>query len=236
MSDYGSFTKIHHHAPHSEISPSNPALSVAGKVIVITGGSSSGIGIAIAHAFVEAGAEAIMLIGRTESSLRETQIEISGANTASVSYSIADITDPKAIAAAFSATIKLYGKIDVLVNNAGYLSSLLPLVEAPLDDYWLGFEANVKGPVTTTQAFLKIAQPGSTIINVSTALAVLPALPNMSAYTSSKLATAKIMESVQNENPGLRVFNLQPGVIKTNMAKKSGWVAQQWDEPGIFYC
>lgn len=122
----------------------------------------------------------------------------------------------------------------MLVNNAGYLSSHKPLAESPLDDYWRGFEINIKGPIATTQAFLKIARPGATLINVSSGAAMLPYIPTYSGYSASKLAACKIMEYVQRENPRLRVFNLQPGMVETSMSKKSGLIVDSYDEPGEY--
>ncbi len=232
-SSFFSFTEISHRAPYPEISPSNPILSAAGKVIVITGGGT-GIGKAVAAAFLEARAAAVILIGRTEAYLKETQAELSLAKSATkVDYFVADITNQVAVETAFSTTFQCYGKVDVLVNNAGYLSAHTSLAKSPLEDYWRGFEINIKGPIITTQAFIKIAQTGATLINVSSGAAHIPYIPNYSGYSSSKLAAAKIMEFVQRENPELRVFNLSPGVVDTNMAKKSDLVVTEFDEPGM---
>jgi NAD(P)-dependent dehydrogenase (short-subunit alcohol dehydrogenase family) len=231
---YPSFTKAFHHAPYPNISPSNPTLSAEGKIILITGGGT-GIGKATTAAFIEVGATAIVLIGRTESTLKAAQAELSLTNTNVVDYRLADTTDPVAVEEAFSTTVQRYGKIDVLVNNAGYLSVHKPLAESPLDDYWRGFEINIKGPIVTTQAFLKIARPGATLINVSSGAAHIPYIPNYSGYSAAKLASSKIMEYVQRENPELRVFNLQPGTVETNMAKKSDLSVDTYDEPGMYF-
>ncbi len=234
MFKYPSFTKAYHRAPYDAISPKSPALSMAGKVIVITGGGG-GIGRAISAAFVEAGAAAIMLVGRNESSLKEAQAAISGKSPTSISYSPADTADPMAIEQVFSTSIKLYGKIDVLVNNAGYMDKHKSLAESDLTDYWNCFEVNVKGPIVTTQAFLKVAQPGATIINISSSAAVIPFVPTISAYSGSKIAVSKIMECVHHENPDLRVFNVQPGLINTAMAKKSGLISPDFDDPSMLH-
>jgi NAD(P)-dependent dehydrogenase (short-subunit alcohol dehydrogenase family) len=234
MFQYGSFTKTHHRAPYDAIAPRNPALSAAGKTIVVTGGGG-GIGRAISAVFVEAGAAAIMLIGRNESSLKQTQAALSGIKSTRISYSSADITDPVAIEQAFSTAIRLYGKIDVLVNNAGYLDEHKALAESDPNDYWHCFEVNVKGPVVTTQAFLKVTQPGATIINISSPSAVIPLVPSISAHSGSKLAVSKIMECVHHENPDLRVFNVQPGFINTDMAKRAGLISPEFDDPGMLF-
>ncbi|KAE9369802.1 NAD(P)-binding protein [Stipitochalara longipes BDJ] len=226
------FTKTCHDSPYPKISPSKPTLSAKGKVIIVTGGGT-GIGKATAAAFIEAEAQAVILIGRTEATLKATQVELSLAGSSPVHYYVADITDPTAIEKAFSATVQQYGKIDVLVNNAGSISMHKPLADSPLDDYWETFEINIKGPIITSQAFLKLAKPGATLINVSSSCAVLPYSPSWSGYSAAKLASCKIMEYVQRENPELRVFNLQPGTVETDITRKGGAVLESWDDPGL---
>jgi NAD(P)-dependent dehydrogenase (short-subunit alcohol dehydrogenase family) len=232
MFQYKSFTKTHHRSSYDAISPKDPAHSVRGKIILITGGGG-GIGRAISSAFVEAGAAAIMLIGRTETSLKQAQAALSETTLTTISYACADTTDAIDIERVFSAALKQYGKIDVLVNNAGYMDEHRALADAGLNDYWHSFEVNVKGPVVTTQAFLKVARSGATVINISSSAAVMPFMPTVSAYSASKLATAKIMECIHHENPNLRIFNVQPGLIKTDMAKSAGITSAEFDDPGM---
>jgi NAD(P)-dependent dehydrogenase (short-subunit alcohol dehydrogenase family) len=230
---YPSFTEISHRSSYPDISPSNPILSATGKVILITGGGT-GIGKAIATAFSEARAAVVILIGRTEAHLKATQAELSLVTTTKVDYFVADITDQVTVETAFSTAFHRYGKVDVLVNNAGYLSVHTSLAKSPLEDYWRGFEINVKGPIITTQAFMKIAQTGATIINVSSGSAHIPYIEEFSGYSAAKLAAVKIMEYVQYENPELRVFNINPGFIETNMARASGLPMDIFDESSMF--
>jgi NAD(P)-dependent dehydrogenase (short-subunit alcohol dehydrogenase family) len=118
---YPSFTEIFHRSPYPYTSPSNPILSAAGKVILITGGGT-GIGKAIAAALSEARASVVILLGRTEAHLKATQAELSLVTTTKGDYFVADITDQVTVETAFSTAFHRYGKVDVLVNNAGYLS------------------------------------------------------------------------------------------------------------------
>jgi NAD(P)-dependent dehydrogenase (short-subunit alcohol dehydrogenase family) len=229
---FPSFTKSYHQSPYPDIATDNPAVSAAGKVVFITGGGG-GIGRAIAAAFIDAGATAVLLVGRTESTLKEAKSELSSlSQTTSVDYYVADITNPESVSEAFSTAVRLYGKVDILINNAGYLSVHTTLVDSPLDDYWRGFEINIKGPIITTQGFLKIAEPGATLINVASGAGHISYIPEYSGYSAAKLAAAKITEYVHYENPKLRVFNLQPGVIDTNMAKKAAMDVEKYDDPG----
>jgi NAD(P)-dependent dehydrogenase (short-subunit alcohol dehydrogenase family) len=129
----------------------------------------------------------------------------------------------------------MYGDIDVLANNAGYLGEQKSLAESDLNDYWHCFEVNAKGPVVTTRGFLKVAQPGATIINITSSSAVIPLVPTISSYSGSKLAVSKIMGCVHHENPDLRMFNLQPRLISTDMAKKAGLISPEFDDSGMLY-
>ena len=225
------FTKTFHHTSYDAIAPNNPSLSAAGKVVFITGGGR-GIGKGIATAFVEAGAKAIVIIGRSEASLKETKAELSRTGKSAIEYFIADITDVSAVEAAFSAMARTYGKVDILINNAGYLDAHVSIAESSLDDYWYCFEVNVKGPIIATQAFLKVAAHNATVINLVSGAAHVPYAPGYSGYGTAKMASAKLMEYLQHEEPGLRVFNMQPGTIPTDMAKKVGGHYQMEDQIG----
>lgn len=224
------FTKTFHHTSYNAISPYNPCLSAAGKVVFITGGGR-GIGKAIAAAFVEASAKAIVIIGRTEAALKQTKAELSRTGKSAIDYFVVDVIDVSAVEEAFSATANMYGKVDVLINNAAYLDSLGSIAECSLDDYWRCFEINVKGPIVTTQAFLKVGTPNATVINIISAAAHVPYVSGFSGYGAAKVASTRIMEFLQHEEPGLRVFNLHPGTIPTDMAKKVA-VVQMEDQIG----
>ena len=91
---------------------------------------------------------------------------------------------------------------------------------------------NVKGTLYVTQAFLRLAAPNAVLIGVGTGAATM-VFPKGSAYLSSKLAESKIFEVVQVENPSIRVHNVHPGGIQTQMAEKTqaaGLVAVPMDD------
>ncbi|EXJ53553.1 uncharacterized protein A1O5_13224 [Cladophialophora psammophila CBS 110553] len=242
MSKFPSFTKTWHHSPYATIDPLEPSLSAHGKIVFITGGAT-GIGKATAIAFAQAKARAVVITGRTRSTLDSAKVEIESAAKArnNVDFQClifrADVTSTKAMDDAFSQTVQKLGRIDVLVSNAGYLDRHSLITESELDDYWQCFETNVKGALVVINAFLKTcprAQGQSTgpseptvskpvIINISTGAAHLPPsmLTTFSAYATSKLAALHIFCYLQAENPdSLIVFNLQPGEIPTAMARK----------------
>ncbi|KAG9234048.1 hypothetical protein BJ875DRAFT_484554 [Amylocarpus encephaloides] len=227
-----SFTKTWHTKSYAAISPSDPRLSAAGKVVLITGGGS-GIGKATAKAFIEAQAAAILIVGRTEPKLKKTVAELQGIGKTTISYAVADATDAAAVDAAFATAIQDHGHIDVVVSNAGHLDDHLPIAKSDLAEYWRSFEVNIKGPLIVSRAFLKVHRPGATFINVSSAAAIMAAIPGFSSYSASKLGGAKVMEYLHFENPDLRVFNWQPATTQTDMQSKAGVKMGAPDDIGL---
>ena len=208
-------TKTYHTDTYPAIDPGLPELSKGGKSIVITGGGS-GIGSAIAEAYAEAGASHIALLGRTEKTLLNSkqQIEARYAST-TVSTYLADITDWQALEKALSVFSKSFGPINVLVANAGYLPEVKSIAESTFEEWYTGFEVNVKGNFNLLRAFLPYAAEDAAVLNISTGVAHLPYMKGFSGYHTSKLASAKLFEYVHREYPDLFVLNIHPGVFAT---------------------
>ena len=227
-----------HNDTYASISPSRPELSAKGKRIVVTGGGA-GIGAEIVRSFAVAGAARIAILGRRENMLEATKAKIekefSGVN---ISTHTADVSkDADLVKAA-----KEIGTWDVLVMNAGYMSTPNKIVETDMEDWWKGFEAstylcghfqactdlvpiqiNVKGPALTVRAFIATKGPEPVALGTST-MAVSFAgamLPRYSSYVVSKLATIKLNEILQAEHPEVRFVTVHPGVVETNMYTKS---------------
>ncbi|KFY35279.1 hypothetical protein V494_06056 [Pseudogymnoascus sp. VKM F-4513 (FW-928)] len=215
------YTETFHNSPYSGIDPSRPELSTAGKVIVVTGGGS-GIGPRITQAFATAGATKIAILGRTISSLEKTKKEVEAAHhNVTVHTSVADISDESAVSKAFEGIEKALGKIDILVSNAGYLPDIKPIAECDVEEWFGGMTVNVKGNLILSKAFLKHAAENPILLHVSTGGSHVPPMPAYSAYAVSKMAAAKLMEYLASENPQARVHVIHPGVIPTDMYKKS---------------
>ena len=126
MFKFPSFAKTWHHSPTAALDPLAPSLSAHSKMVLITGGGS-GIGKAIAIAFTQAKARAVVITGRTQSSLDIAKAEIeeearvhNNQNTQCLAFSV-DVTNVKAVGHVFSQVVQIFGRIDVLVSNAGYL-------------------------------------------------------------------------------------------------------------------
>jgi NAD(P)-dependent dehydrogenase (short-subunit alcohol dehydrogenase family) len=124
-----------HNASYPYIDPLRPELSAQGKVVLITGGGQ-GIGLSIALAFAKANAKAIVILGRTESTLRDGKAKIELAySEARVHVFPVDVTNEKGVAEVFKTVHSTIGTIDVCVSNASYISKLVPIAASDIDEY-----------------------------------------------------------------------------------------------------
>jgi NAD(P)-dependent dehydrogenase (short-subunit alcohol dehydrogenase family) len=222
---FPSATKTWHTAAYPSIDPSLPKLSTKGKFVIVTGGGS-GIGPSIVRAFAKAGASDIGILGRTESTLVATKQAVEAQfPTVAVHVAVADVTSKPAIDTAFSNIQSLSGgrSVDICVSNAGYMPDIGPIRDVEIEDWWRGFEVNIKGSLIVAQAFLRVATgEDAVLINVNAGATHLSIMhqPGMSAYVSSKLAAVKLFEYVQVENPGVRVMCVHPGIVASGISAK----------------
>ena len=235
---YPSFTPTYHHDQYPAIDPTQLDLDCSGKIVLITG-AGAGIGQAIAVAFAKAHAKAIVLLGRTRSTLEHVAGEVKTAsNGKTVAFiTTADITSQSQVQAAFDSAIDHFGTVpDVLVNNAGGLVGIGSLIDVEIDEFMKAFELNVRGPTTVAQTFLRACRKHAqetprTVINLPSGAAHLPYAPTAASYSCSKLANAKLTEYLYHENPSWNVFNMQPGVVQTELARQAGRKAE--DKPEL---
>jgi len=222
-----SFTATQHLEPYPRLSPSRLRGEFEGKVVLVTGGGY-GIGASIAHSFAEANVRAIILAGRTESSLKATASKLSQSfPEVKTSYHILDITSDASVKSLFES---LTDSPDILVNNAGFLSEPESFLDARMDEWWKSFQINVLGTALVTQAYLrhrtnsKVPTEPGVIITINTFAAFSVHTPNMSAYVASKAAIARVLEIIAFEVPEsvARFISVHPGAVKTDMYDKSG--------------
>ncbi|MDI2126680.1 SDR family NAD(P)-dependent oxidoreductase [Yinghuangia seranimata] len=180
-------------------------------------GAGRGIGRAVAERLAAEGL-AVAVLGRSRESLTDVLDALGDARATAV---IADVTDPKAVAAAVAEAEDTLGPLDLVVNNAGRIDQAeVPFWEADLDQWWTVVEANLRGVVNVDHAVLPrmVARRHGRIVNLSSGFAVGPD-PHYSAYTTSKTAALRLTDTIAGPlaDHGITVFDISPGAVATDM-------------------
>jgi NAD(P)-dependent dehydrogenase (short-subunit alcohol dehydrogenase family) len=192
-----------------------PMKDVSGKVAFITGGSH-GIGLGIARAFLSAGMK-VVITYQTKSHVDEAMRQMSGAADRVHAIEL-NVTDRTRMERAAEETVQRFGKIHVLVNNAG-LGSLVPLASAKYAEWDEAWNINVNGIFNGVHAFLpKIQAQGEGGQIVTTASTAGLVAGPVGIYSTTKFAVVGMMEALRQElldtNIGVSVFC--PGAVNTN--------------------
>lgn len=199
------------------------------QTVLITG-ASSGIGKATAKYFLQRGWN----VSATMRSPEKTKNLI---KTEKVIYPRLDVTDSQTITSAISETLEYFGRIDVLVNNAGY-ALMGPLEGVTAEQLDLQFKTNVFGLISTIKAVLPLfrQQEAGTIINVASIGGRL-AFPMTSCYHATKWAVEGLSESLRYEldKDKIRVKIIEPGGIKTNFIHRGTAWATHHDYTDLVY-
>lgn len=180
------------------------------KQVVITGGST-GIGLASAKAFINAGAQ-VLITGRSASKLHQAE---KGINSPKLKIQVSDTADMNGINE-LEQTVKATGKkIDVLFLNAA-IGNFSPIEQMKEADFDAQFSTNVKGPYFTLQRLIPHLADGGSVIFTSSVSASSAGL-GTSVYAATKGALNKIAEVAANELAGrkIRVNIVSPGPIET---------------------
>jgi NAD(P)-dependent dehydrogenase (short-subunit alcohol dehydrogenase family) len=222
---FPSLTKVWHSQPYPAISPLRSELSAKGKTVIITGGGTT-IGAGIVKAFAAAGSTKIAIMSRTEKNLLTTKhtIEAEFPET-EILVVVADITSMQQVDEGFNKVSRAFGKIHVAVSNAGFLPVPQPVLGPDFDiqDWWTTFNTNVLGVLHFVKGFAKHAAEQACLLHVSTCICHIPPLePGLSAYAASKAAATKVLDYIAMENPKLHVVNIHPGLVDSDMSRKSG--------------
>lgn len=185
------------------------------KVILVTG-ASRGIGASIAHKLALAGAKVIVNYAGGQAAAEQTVNEIIGRGGDAIALR-ADVSNATAVKAMFDEAINHYGRIDVLVNNAGIMITKL-LKDTTDEDFALQFDINVKGTFNTMrEAATRLADNGS-IINFSTSVNRIM-LPGYSTYVATKAAVEQLTRVFSKEvgSRGINVNSVSPGPTNTEL-------------------
>ncbi|KXJ88729.1 putative oxidoreductase [Microdochium bolleyi] len=229
------FIKNTHTDTYPDIDPLKADLS--GKTVVITG-ASRGVGRAAAIAFAQAGASNIALTARSDLSELVAAVKAAArdagraAEPTVISASLDVASDPDV--ARFAQQVgDAFGAVDLLVNNAGYLSPWdKPFAETDTAEWWKNWEVNIKGVYLFSRYFVPLVLKSSslkTILNVSSMGAVAIS-EGGSGYQTTKFAVCRLTEHIAAEyaDQGLIVVAAHPGAIKTDMGNRLPESHLQW--------
>lgn len=189
--------------------------NIQNKVVIITG-ASSGLGEATARRLAAQGAK-LMLAARREDRLEALHKEIEQAG-GTAAYRVTDVVDRAQVQALADATLETYGRIDVLVNNAG-LMPLSPLDQVKVDEWERMVDVNIKGVLYGIAAVLPTMrqQKSGHIINISS-VAGHKVFPAGAVYCATKYAVRAISEGIRLESNGeIRSTNISPGAVATEL-------------------
>ena len=190
-------------------------LRLDGKVALVTG-ASRGIGLAVSKALATSGAK-VMLSSRKQDALEKAAADIDG----EVDVFAAHAGDPDQIEACVAGTVKRFGGVDILVNNAATNPYMGPTIDVDLPRYDKIMEVNLRGPLVWTQRAWRTTmhERGGSVINMVSVGGLTYGGP-IGVYDVGKAALIHLTRHLATElGPRVRVNGIAPGLVKTDMAR-----------------
>jgi NAD(P)-dependent dehydrogenase (short-subunit alcohol dehydrogenase family) len=186
-----------------------------GKVVMITG-ASRGLGRALAQAYAKEGAR-LIINSRSEESIHPVaeEAESSGAEVLALA---ADVSRGAEVQKLVNTAIQRFGRIDVLVNNAGLLGPRVPIEEYPEDEWRRVLDANLTAPFLLSKAVIPHMPEGGSIINVTSGVSI-EGRAHWGAYSVSKFGVEGLTQILAAElkERGIRANSVDPGGMRTEM-------------------
>ena len=199
-----------------------------GKVALVTGGSR-GIGAGIAKRLAADGANVAITYTKGGDAAASIVKEIERAGGKAITIQ-ADAADAGAVTAAVEKTVATFGRLDVLVNNAG---TAIPKTfeETTLEEMDRVININIRGVFVATQAALRRMKDGGRIITIGSCVGERMMTPGLVPYSATKGAVKMFTQGLSREvgSRGITVNNVQPGPIDTDLNPAAG----EWAEPQL---
>ena len=189
------------------------------RVAIVTG-ASSGLGVAFAQGLAEAGADVVLGARRVER-LEDTAALVRDAGRRALAVAT-DVSDPESCTALVEAAMSEFGRVDVLVNNAGVGTAVPATRESP-EQFRSVIDVNLNGCYWMAQACGRVMQPGSSIINISSVLGLTTAGLPQAAYASSKAGLIGMTRDLAQQwtgRKGIRVNAIAPGFFVSEMTEQ----------------
>jgi len=190
-----------------------------GRVAVVTG-ASSGLGVHFARAFAEAGAD-VVLAARRVDKLAAVADLVTATGRAALPVAT-DIADPAASTAMVQAAIERFGRVDVLINNAG-IGTAHPATRETPEQFREVIDINLNGAYWAAQACGRVMGPGSAIVNISSILGLTTAGLPQAAYAASKAGLIGLTRDLAQQwgsRKGIRVNAIAPGFFASEMTEQ----------------
>lgn len=186
------------------------------KVVIVTG-ASSGLGVSFAQAFAEAGAHLVLGARRVEQ-MAATAALVEGAGR-KVYTRKTDVADPEQCQQLVESAIEEFGRVDVLVNNAG-VGTAVPATRETPEQFRKVIDVNLNGSYWMAQACGRVMPAGSSIINISSILGITTGGLPQAAYSASKAGVIGLTRDLAQQwgpRKGIRVNALAPGFFQSEM-------------------
>ena len=185
------------------------------RVVVITG-ASSGIGEAVARELAAAGMKVVL--GARRIDRLQTVVQDIRAAGGEAECQALDVTDTAAFEAVIAYAEARFGRVDVLVNNAGVMP-LAPLAARKIDEWDQMIDVNIRGVLNGIAAVLPPFQARGTghVVNVAS-VAAYGVWPTTAVYSATKAAVWNITEGLRQEHPEIRTTIISPGVVESELA------------------
>lgn len=214
-------TSVVHCSPYPAIDPSN--FDFSGKAVLVTG-ASRGLGRAMVLAFAAAGASKIAAGARGDTASLKDAVASSARTNGHAEPQFLplalDVADEDSVGAAADAIRAEFGRLDVVINNAGVLGSFGKVGDTDPGQWWRVFQVNLLGPYLVSRAMVPLLRQSehSYVIHVASVGAHL-VNPALSAYQTSKMALVRFSQLLQREysDDGVTSFSVHPGNCQTDI-------------------
>ncbi len=201
---------------------------LSGKVAIVTG-ASKGIGAAVAKSLAASGASVIVNYASSKEGAQKVVDSITAAGGKALAVK-GDVSKAAEARAVVEAAIQNYGRLDVLVNNAG-VYDMKPLEEITEEHFHTIFNINVLGLLLISKEATKHLGPGGSIVNIGSAVSRI-APPGSAVYTATKSAVDGITGVLSRElgPKGVRVNSINPGMVETEGAHTAGFIGSSFQD------
>jgi NADP-dependent 3-hydroxy acid dehydrogenase YdfG len=197
---------------------------IEGKVVLITGGST-GIGAEVARLLASRGAK-VAIGARRKDKIDEVAAHIVSEGGTARGYAL-DVTRKQEVEAVVQAVVTDFGRLDVLINNAG-LMPIRPMSEVNTDEWDAMIDVNLKGTLYGIAAALPrfLAQESGHIINLSSVAGIKVFAPGGTVYSGTKFAVSAISEGLRQEvGDKIRVTTIEPGAVDSDLKHSTSGTA-----------